>query len=195
MSQNLNETRLSSVYLTFQETVKDNVDNCKIYITKDNKVNKEENVNAKEEKEEKEDEKTDNEYNSDIYVKLTTEEQHNIYLRGLNGAIENYKKTNPKEYENSCIIGDDIMNKKYDLTSGVDIKGDIIQCKNILMTVLQYGLDYSDLYESEIKLLERLLKDTMNIVNDVKDIFNNVEDIERILNDLVSRMIDVENDY
>ena len=88
-----------------------------------------------------------------------------------------------------------MMNKKYELCHGQDLKGDFLKCKNILNSVLQYGLEKSDLYESEIELLNKILTDLLNIVSDINDIFEKVEEIERIIGILVDKLKDVENDY
>ena len=57
------------------------------------------------------------------------------------------------------------------------------------------SLEKSDLYESEIELLNKILTDLLNIVSDINDIFEKVEEIERIIGILVDKLKDVENDY
>jgi hypothetical protein len=120
---------------------------------------------------------------------------HEYYMKGLQDSVEQFKKNYPEKYEKAQSIGDDMMNKKYELCHGQDLKGDFLKCKNILNSVLQYGLEKSDLYESEIELLNKILTDLLNIVSDINDIFEKVEEIERIIGILVDKLKDVENDY
>jgi hypothetical protein len=128
-------------------------------------------------------------------VRLSAEEQYSIYLKGLENSVEQFKINHPDKYEKAQLIGDDMMNKKYQLNSGQDLKGDFLKCKNILNSVLQYGLEKSDLYESEIELLKKILNDVLNIVNDINDIFEKVEEIERVISILVNKITEIENDY
>lgn len=122
-------------------------------------------------------------------------EYNEYYMKGLQDSVEQFKKNYPEKYEKAQSIGDDMMNKKYELCHGQDLKGDFLKCKNILNSVLQYGLEKSDLYESEIELLNKILTDLLNIVSDINDIFEKVEEIERIIGILVDKLKDVENDY
>ena len=64
-----------------------------------------------------------------------------MYLKGLEASVEQFKQMYPEKYEKAQSIGDDMMNKKYELDIGEDLKGDLLKCKNILVTVLQYGLE------------------------------------------------------
>lgn len=128
-------------------------------------------------------------------VKLTPEDQYNIYLSGLQSSIDQFKKMNPEKYEKSQMIGEDMMNKKYALTTGQDMKGDLLKCKNILTTIIQYGLKKDDLYESELQLLKKILVDVLNCIHDVEDIFSNIEEIENIIHIIVNKMCEFEHDY
>ncbi len=127
--------------------------------------------------------------------KLSAEEQYDIYTNGLKNSIEQFKMSNPEKYEKAQLIGDDMMNKKYVLNTGEDIKGDFLRCKNILTTILQYGLEKNDLYQSELELLKKVLVDVLNCVHDVEDIFSNIEEIETIIHVIVNKMCDYEHDY
>lgn len=127
--------------------------------------------------------------------KLSADEQYEIYLRGLQGSIEQFKLNNPKQYEKAQSIGEDMMNKKYELVTGQDIKGDLLKCKNILNTILQYSLDKEDLYDSELELLKKILVNILNCVNDIKDIFKNIEEIEKIIHILINKINEYDNDY
>ena len=127
--------------------------------------------------------------------KLSADDQYEIYLRGLQGSIEQFKLNNPQQYEKAQSIGEDMMNKKYELVTGQDIKGDLLKCKNILNTLLQYGLDKEDLYDNELELLKKILVNILNCVNDIKDIFKNIEEIEKIINILINKINEYDNDY
>ena len=121
--------------------------------------------------------------------------QYDLYLKGLEASVEQFKKLHPEKYEKAQSIGDDMMNKKYELTIGEDVKGDLIKCKNIIVTVLQYGLELSDLYENELELLKKVFTCSLNIVNDINDIFSNIETIEKILLLVTNRLTELENEY
>ena len=56
-------------------------------------------------------------------------------------------------------------------------------------------LNKSDLYQSELDLLKKVLVDVLNCVHDVEDIFSNLEEIETIVHTIVNKMSDFENDY
>jgi hypothetical protein len=127
--------------------------------------------------------------------KLSADEQYEIYLRGLQGSIEQFKLNNPQQYEKAQSIGEDMMNKKYELVTGQDIKGDLLKCKNILNTILQYSLDEEDLYDNELELLKKILVNILNCVNDIKDIFKNIEEIEKIIHILINKINEYDNDY
>jgi len=127
--------------------------------------------------------------------KLSADEQYEIYLTGLQGSIEQFKLNNPQQYEKAQSIGEDMMNKKYELVTGQDIKGDLLKCKNILNTILQYSLDKEDLYDSELELLKNILVNILNCVNDIKDIFKNIEEIEKIIHILINKINEYDNDY
>lgn len=122
-------------------------------------------------------------------------EQYNMYMKGLETSVEQYKKLYPEKYEKAQSIGDDMMNKKYDLVSGEDLKGDLLKCKNILMSVLHYGLELNDLYENEIQLLKRVFTSVLHIVKDINDIIENVKIIENIINLITNKLYDYENYY
>ncbi len=121
--------------------------------------------------------------------------QYDLYLKGLEASVEQFKQMYPEKYEKAQSIGDDMMNKKYDLSLGEDVKGDLIKCKNIIVSVLQYGLELSDLYENELELLKKVFTCSLNIVNDINDIFSNIETIEKILVLVTDRLTELENEY
>jgi hypothetical protein len=128
-------------------------------------------------------------------IMIQGEEQYNMYLKGLEAAVEQYRTMCPEKYEKAQSIGDDMMNKKYELVPGEDLKGDLLKCKNILMTVLQYGLEKSDLYENEIELLKKIFISVLNIVKDINDIIENVEMIENIITLIEDKLCEYENYY
>ena len=127
--------------------------------------------------------------------KYEKEEQYNMYLKGLESSIEQYKKMFPEKYEKAQLIGDDMMNKKYELKSGEDIKGDLLKCKTLLLTIMQYGLEINDLYENEIELLKKVFTSVLNIVNDINDIIKNAEAIENIIMIIRDKLYEYENSY
>jgi hypothetical protein len=118
-----------------------------------------------------------------------------MYLKGLESSVEQYKKMFPEKYEKAQSIGDDMMNKKYELKPGEDIKGDLIKCKTILLTILQYGLEINDLYDNEIRLIKKIFTDVFNIVNDINDIIKNVENIEKIIRMIINKLSEYDNYY
>ena len=154
------------------------------------------NVENIEEKVEQHEEKIDNshEINSNLQL-IKTDEQYNMYLKGLETSVEQYKKLYPEKYEKAQSIGDDMMNKKYELVPGEDIKGDLLKCKNILISVLQYGLEISDLFPDEIVLLKKIMTCVLNISKDIYDIIINVETLESIINQITTKLDEYENYY
>ena len=139
------------------------------------------------------------EHNKDIprnnLVRLSANEQYELYLKGLESSVEQFKQMYPEKYEKAQSIGDDMMNKNYELTIGEDLKGDLLKCKNILITVLQYGLEKSDLYESEFELLKKVLTCSLNIIRDINDIFENVGMIEELVTKITDKLTELENQY
>ena len=139
------------------------------------------------------------EHNKDIprnnLVRLSANEQYELYLKGLESSVEQFKQMYPEKYEKAQSIGDDMMNKNYELTIGEDLKGDLLKCKNILITVLQYGLEKSDLYESEFELLKKVLTCSLNIIHDINDIFENVGMIEELVTKITDKLTELENQY
>jgi hypothetical protein len=145
-------------------------------------------------------ENTDTNKNNDTsigrdLVKLSYDKQHEMYLKGLESSVEQFKQMYPEKYAKAQSIGDDMMNKKYMLNIGEDLKGDLIKCKNILISIFQYGLQKEDLYENELELLKKIMTDIMNIVHDINDIFVNVDDIENIITKITEKLTQLENDY
>ena len=128
-------------------------------------------------------------------VKLSANQQYELYLKGLEVSVEQFKQMYPEKYEKAQSIGDDMMNKKYELIIGEDLKGDLLKCKNILVTILQYGLEKSDLYENEFELLKKVLTCTLNIVHDINDIFENLETIEDLVIKITDKLTELENQY
>ena len=128
-------------------------------------------------------------------VKLSYDKQNEMYLRGLESSVEQFKQMYPEKYAKAQSIGDDMMNKKYTLNIGEDLKGDLIKCKNVLISIFQYGLQKEDLYENELELLKKIMTDVMNIVHDVNDIFVNINDIENIISKITEKLTELENDY
>lgn len=124
------------------------------------------------------------------------DKQQEMYYKGLEASVEQFKQLYPEKYKKAQLIGDDMMNKEYELNLGQDLKGDLIKCKNILVSIVDYGLKKSDLYESDIELLKKVLKDILNVVSDIDNIFQNVEEIERIINViLINKLNEIENYY
>ena len=128
-------------------------------------------------------------------ITLQSAKQYDMYLKGLESSVEQYKKMFPEKYEKAQSIGDDMMNKKYELKPGEDIKGDLIKCKTILLTILQYGLEINDLYDNEIRLIKKIFTDVFNIVNDINDIITNVENIENIIRMIINKLSEYDNYY
>ena len=128
-------------------------------------------------------------------VRISSFEQYQLYLKGLESSVEQFKQMYPEKYEKAQSIGDDMMNKKYELRLGEDVKGDLLKCKNILDSIYQYELEKSDLYENELELLQKILTCGMNIVHDINDIFENVESIEKIINVLIDKLTELEHEY
>jgi hypothetical protein len=128
-------------------------------------------------------------------VRISANEQYELYLKGLEASVEQFKQMYPEKYEKAQSIGDDMMNKKYELTIGEDLKGDLLKCKNILVTILQYGLEKSDLYENEFELLKKVLTCSLNIIHDINDIFENVEMIEELVSKITDKLTELENQY
>ena len=128
-------------------------------------------------------------------ITLQSAKQYDMYLKGLESSVEQYKKMFPEKYEKAQSIGDDMMNKKYELKPGEDIKGDLIKCKTILTTILQYGLEINDLYDNEIYLIKKIFTNVFNIVNDINDIITNVENIENIIRMIINKLSEYDNYY
>ena len=128
-------------------------------------------------------------------VRISANEQYELYLKGLEASVEQFKQMYPEKYEKAQSIGDDMMNKKYELIIGEDLKGDLLKCKNILITLLQYGLEKSDLYENEFELLKKVLTCSLNIVHDINDIFENLETIEDLVMKITDKLTELENQY
>ena len=134
--------------------------------------------------------------NNETTTNFSYDKQQEMYYKGLEASVEQFKQMYPDKYKKAQLIGDDMMNKKYELNLGEDLKGDLIKCKNILISILHYGLEKCDLYENDIELLKKVLKDTLNVVYDINDIFNNVEEIEKIINViLTNRLNEIESYY
>ncbi len=106
-------------------------------------------------------------------------EQYNSYFSGLNASVEQYKLMNPEKYETAQAIGDDMMSLSYDLEKGIDIKGSCLRCKNILVSIYQYGLNKEDLYEEEYDILKSILVFHLGCLKNIDDIFQHLSDIQR----------------
>jgi hypothetical protein len=118
--------------------------------------------------------------------------QYEMYTRGLEAAVEQYKQMYPEKYAKSQSIGEDMMNKNYELISGEDMKGDLLKCKSILLSVLQYGLELSDLYDDEIELIKKIMTCVLNISKDIKDIIVNIETLESVINEITNKLDEYE---
>jgi hypothetical protein len=106
---------------------------------------------------------------------IMNSEQYNSYYSGLNSSVEHYKLTNPEKYEIAQAIGNDMMSLSYDLESGIDMKGSCLRCKNLLVSIYQYGLEKEDLYEGEYDLLHNVLVFRLNCLKEVDEIFSENE--------------------
>jgi hypothetical protein len=114
---------------------------------------------------------------------IMNSEQYNSYFSGLNASVEQYKLMNPEKYETAQAIGNDMMSLSYDLESGIDMKGSCLRCKNLLVSIYQYGLEKEDLYDEEYELLKYILVFHLNCLEKVDDIFQNqIQDFQDILN-------------
>ena len=102
---------------------------------------------------------------------IMNNDQYSSYLTGLNASVEQYKMMNPEKYETAQAIGNDMMSLSYDLESGTDMKGSCLRCKNVLMSIYQYGLEKDDMYDEEYDLLKTILVFHLKCLNDVDDIF------------------------
>ena len=178
----------------------DNINELNISEYKEDNSNSENEYkedNSNNENEYKED-NSNNENMNKIENNVTSrnyDQQYDMYLRGLEAAAEQYKQMYPEKYEKAQSIGDDMMNKNYELHIGEDLKGDMLKCKNIFVSVLQYGLEMGDLYEDEIELLKKVLTGCLNVTNDINDIFKNFETIENIISLLKDKLSEFDNYY
>ncbi len=132
---------------------------------------------------------------SEEYKTNSYDQNYNMYIQGLEAAVEQYKKMYPEKYAKAQSIGDDLMNKNYELNSGEDYKGDLLKCKDTLVSVLQYGLTINDLYEHEIELLKKVFGCVLNIVHDMNDILENIEMIENIISTLTNKLNELDYYY
>lgn len=115
---------------------------------------------------------------------ISKHNQYDIYCKGLQSSVEQFKITNPLKYEIAQSIGEDMMTKSYDLNTGVDLKGYYLNCKKILNSISQYGLDYNDLYNREIEDLYQILVIQLSCTDSINIIFND----ENILNTCIQKV-------
>lgn len=106
---------------------------------------------------------------------------HDEYMIGIQQSIERYKLTNPEAYERNTKLGEYMMNQHYDLESGIDVKGDLLRCKSILRTIIDYDFDKDDLYDYEIHILNCILIKYLNCIDDIDLVFNNKDTAEMCL--------------
>ena len=73
----------------------------------------------------------------------------------IQAQVEMLKQANPEKYKKFQKIGENIMDMKYDLDSGVDWDGDPIKANLLLIQIRDYNL-LDDLVDEELALLERV---------------------------------------
>lgn len=123
---------------------------------------------------------------------IMNNDQYNSYLTGLNVSVEQYKMTNPEKYKVAQAIGNDMMSLSYDLETGIDMKGSCLRCKNILVSIYQYGLEKEDIYDEEYDLLKTILIFHLKCIENIDDLFNDKLDILnkclQIINEKIKEM-------
>ena len=110
------------------------------------------------------------------------------YMNGLQHSVEQYKSMHPEEYERHAKIGQYIMSQSYDIESGVDMKGDLIQCKTILYTLLEYNLGQEDLYENEKTILNNVLVKYLGCIEEINNIFLTRENLDKCYQQIIDTL-------
>jgi hypothetical protein len=127
---------------------------------------------------------------------MSSNNQFNMYMKGLESSIEQFKQLYPEKYAKAQSIGDDMMNKKYELYIGQDYKGDLLKCKSLLLTINHYGLEESDLYQNEIDLLKKVLTILkMNNLDNINIILKDYDKVNKIIESINILICLSENDY
>jgi len=126
---------------------------------------------------------------------IMNNEQYNSYFSGLNASVEQYKLMNPEKYEIAQAIGNDMMSLNYDLESGIDMKGSCLRCKNIVVSIYQYGLEKEDMYDEEYELLKSILTFHLKCIENIDELFNEDSNIlNKCLKVLNEKIKELSND-
>ncbi len=98
----------------------------------------------------------DEETKRQLTIKLSEKinNHHSQLSDGITKAVESYIQQNPEKHKSAQMMGEDIMNKQYELQIGVDEDGDKINA-NKLRQACFYGLPEEELTLGEISLLEK----------------------------------------
>ena len=125
---------------------------------------------------------------------IMNNEQYGSYLTGLNASVEQYKMMNPEKYETAQAIGNDMMSLSYDLETGIDMKGSCLRCKNILVSIYQYGLEKEDMYDEEYDLLKTILIFHLKCIENIDELFNNEDILNKSLQMVNEKIKELSND-
>ena len=125
---------------------------------------------------------------------IMNNDQYSSYLTGLNASVEQYKMMNPEKYETAQAIGNDMMSLSYDLETGIDMKGSCLRCKNILVSIYQYGLEKEDMYDEEYDLLKSIFIFHLKCIENIDELFNNEDILNRCLYVVNEKIKELSND-
>ena len=125
---------------------------------------------------------------------IMNNDQYSSYLTGLNTSVEQYKMMNPEKYETAQAIGNDMMSLSYDLETGIDMKGSCLRCKNILVSIYQYGLEKEDMYDEEYDLLKTILIFHLKCIENIDELFNNEDILNKSLQMVNEKIKELSND-
>lgn len=94
----------------------------------------------------------------DKSVRNTNKEHKSFsdYQQALYDVVDNMIKLNPEKYEKMQKLGEDVMNKSYNVVEGEDIEGIKIKCEEIVKTIKNYELKCEEIDECDIKILMRI---------------------------------------
>ncbi len=81
-------------------------------------------------------------------------EEHQKISSTLDMAVEEFKRKNPEKYDMAQIIGNDIMDKIYDLQEGRDTVGDKLKAKELYNIYLDGMITIDEMEEKEKNLME-----------------------------------------
>lgn len=122
-----------------------------------------------------------------------TKMNHEDYMSGIQQAVERYKLTHPEQYERNARLGQYIMNQRFDVESGIDVKGHLIKCKTILYTISEYDLNMQDLYDNEVQILNCILVDYLNCIKSLEWLFENRDYIETCMVQVLNKLEELVN--